>query len=53
MFVGEYVSNNVAEYEGLVLGLEAAADIFGRSRADELANKAMDSKVSMEWLNPD
>ena len=29
-FVGEYVSNNVAEYEGLVLGLEAAAATFGR-----------------------
>ena len=29
-FVGEYVSNKVAEYEGLILGLEAAATNSGR-----------------------
>ena len=108
-FVREYVTNNVAEYEGLILGIEAAVALFGQrhfhfriggdsmkvpgqitgamscralslqdpyrralvaagglaskdlshvvraqtSQADELANLAMDSKVSREWLNPD
>ena len=29
-FVGEYVTNNVAEYEGLILGIEAAVALFGQ-----------------------
>ena len=28
-FVGKYVTNNVAEYEGLILGIEAAVALLG------------------------
>ena len=30
-FVGEYITNNVVEYEGLILGIEAAYALFGRT----------------------
>ena len=30
IFLGEEVINNVAEYEGLILGLRAAVELFGR-----------------------
>ena len=32
MFRGEEVTNKVAEYEGLILGLQAAVQIFGRKQ---------------------